>query len=94
MRTYDDVTVTDDYLESFHEDIKRLYKIYFDKLMKCGIEMISQDNLIIDIINKKNLKRRILITIIPEFANSREKYVEFFLNEEIISFLYDDKKYD
>ena len=94
MRTDDDITVTDDYLESFHEDIKRLYKIYFDKLMKCGIEMIGQDNLIIDIINKKNLKRRILITIIPEFANSREKYVEFFLNEEIISFLYDDKKYE
>ena len=98
MRAVYDISLTDDYLESFHNDFKKLYKTYFDILMKCESEIIDTDCLIIDTsVNKKKLKkirRRILLSTIPEFAHYGEKLIEYLLNKEIITFLYDDKKYE
>ena len=65
--------LTDDCIESFHEDSKKLYKTYFDILIQCEIERIDKDNFIIDTsvnyVNKKKLKRRVLLSTIPEFAH-------------------------
>ena len=98
MRTDDDILLTDDYFESFHNDFKKLYKTYFDILMKCEIERIDKDNFIIDTsvndVNKKKLKRRVLLSTIPELSRSYGKLIGYLLNREIITFLYDDKKYE
>ena len=98
MRTDDDILLTENCLESFHNDFKKLYKTYFDILLKCESEIIDKDCLIIDTsINKKKLKkirRCILLSTIPEFAHHGEKLIEYLLNKEIITFLYNDKKYE
>ena len=96
-KTTDQLLLTDDCIESFHEDFKKLFKTYFDKLMKYEYKFIDYYNKIIDTeltILIRKIKRRIMISKIPNFALSREKFIEHLLIKEIITLLQDYKKYE